>query len=182
VWTELTHKHFIIAEMDGPGDALLLDDKAFYACEGSIRLSTHMQTNISGIIAGMGQGNGLMQPKLEGSGVFVVESPVRSTRSRRWSWTAATSWSVDGDLMLMYSAGPAGAAAPARLGPAQRHALGRGHGVRAARARHGVAAAHLPRHALIGRPGSSRRSAVAALGQNVKLPAFRPPLGAVETI
>jgi uncharacterized protein (AIM24 family) len=104
VWTELTHKHFIIAEMDGPGDALLLDDKAFYACEGSIRLSTHMQTNISGIISGMSQGNGLMQPKLEGSGVFVVESPVPVDEIEAVELDGTNELVVDGDLMLMYSA------------------------------------------------------------------------------
>ena len=104
IWTELTHKHFIIAEMDGPGDALLLDDKAFYACEGSISLRTHMHTNFSGIISGLSQGNGLMQPKLEGAGVFVVESPVPVDEIEAVELDGTNELVVDGDLMLMYSA------------------------------------------------------------------------------
>ncbi len=104
IWTELTHKHFIIAEMDGPGDALLLDDKAFYACEGSISLKTHTHTNFSGIISGLSQGNGLMQPKLEGAGVFVVESPVPVDEIEAVELDGTNELIVDGDLMLMYSA------------------------------------------------------------------------------
>jgi len=104
IFTELTHKHFIIAEMDGPGDALLLDDKAFYACEGTISLKTHMHTSISGIISGLSQGNGLMQPKLEGSGVFVVESPVPVDEIEEVELDGTNELVVDGDLMLMYSA------------------------------------------------------------------------------
>ena len=104
IWTELTRKHFIIAEMDGPEDALLLDDKAFYACEGSIALKTQMHTNVSGIISGLAQGNGLMQPKLEGAGVFVVESPVPVDEIEAVELDGTDELIVDGDLMLMYSA------------------------------------------------------------------------------
>lgn len=104
VWTELTTKHFIIAEMDGPGDSLILDDKAFYACEGSIALKTHVNNNTSGIIAGLASGNGLMQPKLEGAGVFVVESPVPVDEIEAVELTGNEELIVDGDLILMYSA------------------------------------------------------------------------------
>ena len=104
IWTELTTKHFIIARMDGPQDALLLDDKAFYACEGSIALKTHTHTNFSGIISGLSQGNGLMQPKLEGAGVFVVESPVPVDEIEAVELDGSNELIVDGDLMLMYSA------------------------------------------------------------------------------
>lgn len=104
VWTELTNKEFIIAEMDGPADALLLDDKAFYACEGSIQLKTHMHTSISGIISGLAQGNGLMQPKLEGAGIFVVESPVPVEEIEAIELDGSGELVVDGDMMLMYSA------------------------------------------------------------------------------
>ena len=104
VWTELTTKHFIIARMDGPQDALLLDDKAFYACEGSITLGTQTHKNFSGIISGLSQGNGLMQPKLTGSGVFVVESPVPVDEIEAVELDGSNELVVDGDLMLMYSA------------------------------------------------------------------------------
>ena len=100
VWTELTRKHFIIAEMDGPEDALLLDDKAFYACESSIEIKTHMHRSLAGALSG----NGLMQPKLQGAGVFVVESPVPVEEIETIELAEKDELVVDGDLMLMYSA------------------------------------------------------------------------------
>ena len=100
VWTEPTDKHFIIAEMDGPGDALILDDKAFYACESSIAVKSHMHKSVSGVLSG----NGLMQPKLEGQGVFVVESPVPVDEIEAIELDGSSELIVDGDLMLMYSA------------------------------------------------------------------------------
>ena len=100
VWTEPTAKQFIIAEMDGPGDALILDDKAFYACESSIQVKTHVHNTISGVLSG----NGLMQPKLEGQGVFVVESPVPVDEVEAIELDGSGELIVDGDLMMMYSA------------------------------------------------------------------------------
>lgn len=100
VWTEPTAKQFIIAEMDGPSDALILDDKAFYACEASIAIKTHTHKTISGALSG----NGLMQPKLEGAGVFVVESPVPVDEIEVIELDGSGELIVDGDLMMMYSA------------------------------------------------------------------------------
>ncbi|WP_295527875.1 AIM24 family protein [Novosphingobium sp. Chol11] len=100
VWTEPTDKQFIIAEMDGPGDALILDDKAFYACEATIAIKTHVHKTISGALSG----GGLMQPKLEGAGVFVVESPVPVDEIEAIELDDSGELIVDGDLMLMYSA------------------------------------------------------------------------------
>ncbi len=100
VWTEPTAKQFIIAEMDGPGDALILDDKAFYACEGSVQIKTHVHSSVSGILSG----NGLMQPKLEGAGVFVVEAPVPVDEIEAIELNGSDELIVDGDMMLMYSA------------------------------------------------------------------------------
>lgn len=100
IWTELTQKHFIIAEMDGVEDALLLDDKAFYACEGTIQLKTHMHRSIKGVLSG----NGLMQPKIEGKGIFAVESPVPVEEIEEVTLDGTQELVVDGDLMLMYSA------------------------------------------------------------------------------
>lgn len=100
VWTEPTHKHFICAAMDGPEDALLLDDQAFYACESSITLSTHIHRSVQGLLAG----NGLMQPKISGRGAFVVECPVPIEEIEVIEVTPGNDLVVDGDLMLMYSA------------------------------------------------------------------------------
>jgi uncharacterized protein (AIM24 family) len=86
VWTEVTTKHFILAAMDGPQDSLILDDGAFYACDANVALSTHIHRSVQGILSG----NGLMQPADE---VEVVELDGQKELI------------VDGDLMLMYSAG-----------------------------------------------------------------------------
>ena len=85
--------------MDGPGDALILDDKAFYACEATIAIKTHTHKTISGVMSG----NGLMQPKLEGQGVFVVESPVPVDEIETIELDGSGELIVDGDMM-MYSA------------------------------------------------------------------------------
>ena len=100
VWCEPTRKHFVLATMDGPHDALLLDDKAFYACSAGISLSTHTHTNVSGVLSG----NGFRQPKLSGQGVFAVESPV-SVEEIVQVELDGEEMVVDGDFMLMYSAG-----------------------------------------------------------------------------
>lgn len=101
VWTEATAKHFILASMEGPGDALILDDGAFYACDANIELSTHIHRSVQGILSG----NGLMQPKLTGRGAFVVEAPVPVDEIEVVELDGQNELIVDGDLMLMYSAG-----------------------------------------------------------------------------
>jgi len=100
VWTEPTQKYFIAARMDGPGDALLLDDQAFYACEATVEVSTHVHASMQGLLSG----NGLMQPKLSGRGAFVVESPVPVEEIVEVTLDGSDELVVDGDLMLMYSA------------------------------------------------------------------------------
>lgn len=100
VWTEPTQKYFICAAMDGPDDALLLDDKAFYACESTITVGTHSHRSVQGLLSG----NGLMQPKISGRGAFVVECPVPIEEIEVIEVTPGNDLVVDGDLMLMYSA------------------------------------------------------------------------------
>ncbi len=100
IWTEPTGKHFIIASMDGPNDSLILDDKAFYACEGSVEIGTHTHRSVAGLMSG----NGFMQPKLTGRGVFVVESPVPVDEIEEIQLDGSKELIVDGDLMMMYSA------------------------------------------------------------------------------
>lgn len=100
VWTEPTRKYLVLASMDASDGGMLLDDRAFYACEGTIRMSTHMHRSIQGVLSG----NGLMQPKLEGSGVFVVESPVHPDEIEQVDLDGSKELIVDGDLMLMYTA------------------------------------------------------------------------------
>ncbi|MGY2895031.1 AIM24 family protein, partial [Deinococcus sp. UYEF24] len=98
VWTELTGQHFVIAELDGQED-MLLDDRAFYACQNTVQLSTHMHKGVSGVLSG----NGFAQPRLSGRGLFVVESPVPAEEIEVAELNGEE-LILDGDLMLMYSA------------------------------------------------------------------------------
>lgn len=100
IWCEPVRKHFILATMEGEQDALLLDDRAFYACAADISLSTHIHKKV----AGMFSGNGLAQPKITGSGVFAVESPVPVYEIDEVPVKPGEEVVVDGDFMLMYSA------------------------------------------------------------------------------
>lgn len=101
VFTEPARKHFIIAESSGdPGDEMILDDRAFYMAQDTMRLGTHTHTSISGALSG----NGLRQPKLSGRGLFVVESPVPVSEVEVIELSGGQTLTVDGDLMLMYSA------------------------------------------------------------------------------
>ncbi|MDR6218819.1 AIM24 family protein [Deinococcus soli (ex Cha et al. 2016)] len=99
VWTEPTRKHFILSTMSG-ADSMLIDDNAYYAAQGSLKLSTHRHTTIQGALSG----NGLMQPKLEGAGLFVVECPVSVHEIEMLDLTAGQVATIDGDMMLMYTA------------------------------------------------------------------------------
>lgn len=101
VWTEVTTKHFILAQMDGPQDALILDDGAFYACDANVAVSTHIHRSVQGLMSG----NGLMQPKLTGQGAFVIEAPVPVDEIEVVELDGKSELIVDGDIMLMYSAG-----------------------------------------------------------------------------
>lgn len=100
IWCEPGRQNFIVATMDGPKDALLLDDRAFYACSQGIELSSHRHQNLSGILSG----NGFMQPKLSGNGIFAVESPVPVEEITMVEVHQGETLTVDGDYMLMYSA------------------------------------------------------------------------------
>lgn len=100
IWTEPGRRNFILARMEGADDALLLDDRAFYACSAGITLTTHRHQSIAGVLSG----NGLMQPKLSGQGVFAVEAPVPVEEIEMVSIDGGKELIVDGDFMLMYSA------------------------------------------------------------------------------
>ncbi len=98
IWTEPGRRNFIIGNIDG--DSLLLDDKAFYACSSGIQLTSHKHSGIAGVLSG----NGLMQPKISGRGVFAVESPVPVEEVDVVELDGSKELTVDGDFMLMYSA------------------------------------------------------------------------------
>ena len=98
IWTEPGRRNFIIGQIDG--DALLLDDKAFYACSSGISLTTHRHSTAAGVLSG----NGLVQPKISGAGVFAVEAPVPVEEIDVVELDGSEELTVDGDFMLMYSA------------------------------------------------------------------------------
>ncbi len=98
IWTEPGRRNFIIGAIDG--DALLLDDKAFYACSSGVQLTSHRHSSVSGVLSG----NGLMQPKMSGKGVFAVEAPVPVEEIDVVELDGSQELTVDGDFMLMYSA------------------------------------------------------------------------------
>jgi len=98
IWTEPGRRNFIIGAIDG--DALLLDDKAFYACSSGISLTTHRHNTIAGVLGG----NGLVQPKLAGAGVFAIVAPVPVEEIDIVELDGSSELTVDGDFMLMYSA------------------------------------------------------------------------------
>ncbi len=98
IWTEPGRRNFIIGAIDG--DSLLLDDKAFYACGGGVQLTSHRHASIAGVLSG----NGLMQPKMSGKGVFAVEAPVPVEEIDVVELDGGQELVVDGDFMLMYSA------------------------------------------------------------------------------
>ena len=98
IWTELTRQHFVIAELEA-GEDFLLDDRAFYGCQNTVQLSTHVHKGVSGVLSG----NGFVQPRLSGRGLFVVESPVPAEEIEV-AELRGEELILDGDLMLMYSA------------------------------------------------------------------------------
>lgn len=122
IWCEPGRRHFVLATMDGPQEALLIDDRAFYACSSGIALETHRHDTVSGLFSG----NGLLQPKLSGKGVFAVESPVPVEEIEEIQVEEGETVTVDGEYMLMYSA-----SLNVRLGPlvsGLRNALRSGEG------------------------------------------------------
>lgn len=100
IWTEPSRKHYILGEMSGDEDSLMLDDKAFFACSSGISLSTHKHNSLSGMLSG----NGFVQPKISGNGIFAIESPVPVEELDQIELANGEEVTVDGDFMLMYSA------------------------------------------------------------------------------
>ncbi|WP_110888450.1 AIM24 family protein [Deinococcus yavapaiensis] len=99
VWTEPTRKHFVFGTMS-PGDSMLIDDRAYYAAQGSLKMSIHTHARVQGVLSG----NGLMQPRLDGAGLFVIESPVSVHEVEVLDVQPGHTVTLDGDMMLMYSA------------------------------------------------------------------------------
>src|SRR3546814_17385344 len=107
----------MLASLDEPSDALLLDDRAFYACAAGISLTTHRHQTVAGVLSG----NGLVPPKMSGKGVFAVEAPVPVEEIDTVELAGGSELIVDGDLMLTYSARLNVRLAPHIQGPPNAH-------------------------------------------------------------
>lgn len=100
IWTQPSPKHFLTIQMHGAEDALLLNAEAFYACEGTITVSTQVHGSVQGLVAGTGP----MRPMLSGRGVVVMECPVPPSEIAVITLDGRDELTVQGDLMLAYSA------------------------------------------------------------------------------
>lgn len=101
-WAEPTDRHFLIGEMDAGADgkdALVLNDRAFYACSGGVKLRTFTHKDV---MSGVTLPNGFMQPMLTGKGAFVVESPVPEAHLEVVELNGGK-LVVDGDFLLMHT-------------------------------------------------------------------------------
>jgi uncharacterized protein (AIM24 family) len=97
IYTEPTRLHLLIGELDG--DDLIVDDGAFVACAGNITVGRHVN---QGVAAMLGSGEGRVQPRLSGSGVFALQSPVHPDEFQILDLQGET-LKVDGNLVLAYT-------------------------------------------------------------------------------
>jgi len=97
IWAEPASKNFIIVDVDND-EPMLLDDRAFYACTGKVKVDTKVHKTL----AGMASGNQLVQPRLSGYGIAIVESPVAESELE-FIRLENEKMVVDGDYMLFFS-------------------------------------------------------------------------------
>lgn len=71
IYTEPTRNHLLLGQLSG--ESLIVDDGAFVACVGGISVGRHVNQGFAQIV---GSGEGRVQPKLTGTGLFAIQSPV----------------------------------------------------------------------------------------------------------
>lgn len=99
IYTEPTRLHLLLGELRG--EELIVDDGAFVACAGQVTVGRHVNR---GLAAALGSGEGRVQPKLSGSGVFALQSPVHPDEFQILELQDET-LKVDGNLVLAYTGG-----------------------------------------------------------------------------
>lgn len=99
IHTEPTRLHFLLGELGG--EDLIVDDGAFVACVGRVTVGRHVN---HGLTAMMGSGEGRVQPRLSGTGVFALQSPVPPGEFQVLDLRGET-LKVDGNLVLAYTGG-----------------------------------------------------------------------------
>ena len=78
-----------------------MDDGAFVACVGDITVGRHVN---HGFAQAVGSGEGRVQPKLTGSGLFALQSPVPPEEFQVLDLRGDT-LKVDGNLVVAYTDG-----------------------------------------------------------------------------
>lgn len=99
IHTEPTRLHLLLGELRA--EDLIVDDGAFVACAGSVTVGRHVNR---GLAAMLGSGEGRVQPKLSGSGVFALQSPVHPDEFQILELQNET-LKVDGNLVVAYTGG-----------------------------------------------------------------------------
>lgn len=69
---EPSFKHFLVLEL-ADGESIIVDDGMFYCAQGSVKVNTITQKNISSALAG---GESFFQQQLTGPGIVILESTV----------------------------------------------------------------------------------------------------------
>lgn len=99
IYTELTQLNILVGEI--ADDSLIADDGAFIACAGDMTVGRHVNHSLTQML---GSGEGRVQPKLEGTGVFALQSPVPANEFQIIELNNDT-LKVDGNLILAYTGG-----------------------------------------------------------------------------
>ncbi|MFC4427906.1 AIM24 family protein [Deinococcus navajonensis] len=99
LYTEPTRMHLLLGELTG--EELIVDDGAFVACVGDITVGRHIN---QGFAQMLGSGEGRVQPKLSGQGLFALQSPVPPEEFQVLDLCGDT-LKVDGNLVVAYTGG-----------------------------------------------------------------------------
>ncbi|WP_221091318.1 AIM24 family protein [Deinococcus aquaedulcis] len=99
LFTEPTRLHLLLGELRG--ESLIVDDGAFVACVGDLQVGRHVN---QGFAQAVGSGEGRVQPKLTGSGIFALQSPVPPEEFQVLELRGET-LKVDGNLVVAYTDG-----------------------------------------------------------------------------
>lgn len=99
LYTEPTQLHLLLGDLRG--ESVIIDDGAFVACVGDISVGRHVN---QGFAQMMGSGEGRVQPKLTGTGLFALQSPVPPEEFQILELQNDT-LKVDGNLVIAYTDG-----------------------------------------------------------------------------
>ncbi|RJF73760.1 MULTISPECIES: AIM24 family protein [Deinococcus] len=99
LYTEPTQLHLLLGDLRG--ESVIIDDGAFVACVGDISVGRHVN---QGFAQMMGSGEGRVQPKLTGTGLFALQSPVPPEEFQVLELQNDV-LKVDGNLVVAYTDG-----------------------------------------------------------------------------